>query len=259
MTLVTIPLSYREFVSPFDQSDPRAPVCSCCQEEIFRGQEAVAHDGTGTLHPFHRICVQRWARVCSTCPACRNPVDISSLFLDHLGDMEIPGTIVEIPDRERPTVSLRRRIIVELTFAKKDFFVGASLATVIGSVSTGLAFGIGVMCDAIDGPLTSTVLLERAHVGTMIGLPSGTGCGSVMQSIYEPLPEGYDRASSAAKAAISAARIATPLIMIGASFTTALMMTPSSSSSSYLSMVTSFAVAGVLTCLRNFFERRMAP
>ena len=191
---------------------------------------------------------------------------IRPMYGDFMSPFEAPPIVVnipivvDIPNEEQPLITpLKKRLIVELKIDGKNFLGGFALAAGYGSASTGLVFGFDAMCAAIKGPLTSEVLQYVADIGALVGLPAGTGTGQVMQSVREPLPKGFYRASSAARAAIIVARIALPIFMVGISFATSAALLPTFPWLSPISMLASFSVGGALTCFRRLLERRLAP
>ena len=250
------PRLYREFIYFPDQSHPEASTCSCCQEEILRGQEAVSHDGSGALHPLHKACAQRWAAVDCHCPVCRCLVDVWSLFSINVPrDRNLLEQVaVLLPDEEQPQASLRERVVTELKAIGKDFFGGAAAASVAGSVATGIVFGSGLLIVAMEGRVTPAALRERADIGILAGLPMGTGFGvglRLMRSV--PLPEWT---SSSKRLTIAIARMAVPAFSIASSL--AFVRALSSFDGLYYPpMMASFASGAVFTCLQGLFERAL--
>lgn len=55
-------------------------VCTVCRDDFKPGDDVISHTGDGDLHPIHRSCAKAWAEEQPTCPTCREPIDINSLF-----------------------------------------------------------------------------------------------------------------------------------------------------------------------------------
>lgn len=66
-------LKYENFILKEETS------CSICLSAILEN-DAVAHEGDGKKHPFHRSCAKTSSLISETCPFCREPIDETSLW-----------------------------------------------------------------------------------------------------------------------------------------------------------------------------------
>jgi hypothetical protein len=67
---------------PVDADKINGWECAICQEGIAGGRQLVAaHTATqnGTLHVYHRQCLEQWMDREQTCPTCRGPLDTKPL------------------------------------------------------------------------------------------------------------------------------------------------------------------------------------
>ena len=63
----------------YKRVDPRNSPAGDCPVCFEKPKDAIAHDNGGELHPICAKCLKVWALIHSTCPTCRQPIDLDSV------------------------------------------------------------------------------------------------------------------------------------------------------------------------------------
>jgi Ring finger domain len=77
--------------------------CSICLDSMTPDQELISHKGQGEKHPWHKECIIPWLKNHSTCPVCREELDVDALGLkDRISNHQeiqndlVAGAIISI-------------------------------------------------------------------------------------------------------------------------------------------------------------------